>query len=145
MAKDPSKLFDFIYIFFNDDLTYDSLKSYEKARHHFMVNRFFAIKYPEQAQMFNVMGIDSAGVVDCWHIVARQFNKTPGWIFTRVRKTEKQKKKEFNPPEEVMEKYMHYNEIGKREFEEALKFDEDRVKKDFKKLQKQMNTHGNQY
>lgn len=138
--KDPTNLFDFIHIMFNDQKTYDELKNYEKARHQFMVTRFMSIQYPEHASVFNKNGINAAALVDCWQMVARRYKRTPGWIFTRVRKTEKQKEKEYNPNEEVLRKYLELNQIGMREYKEALGFNFDGVKKELKMLEKQMMT-----
>lgn len=141
--KDPSKLFDFIHIMFNDKKEYDELNNYQKSRHQFMVNRFFSIKYPTHANIFNKLGINPAAVVDCWHMVASNYKRTPGWIFTKVRKSEKEKAKEYIPSAEVLEKYLHVNQIGMREYKEAIKFNPIEIKKVLQSLEKQMMTHGN--
>ena len=61
---DETKLFDFVKIMFTKKSDYNKIKQHSKKRHHFMINRFFAIKYPSNANAFNLNGIDGASVVD---------------------------------------------------------------------------------
>ena len=85
-----------------------------------MVNRFMAIKFPMQANLFNVLKTDPMGAAESWRMVASKFNRVPGWIYTRVRKTKKEKV--WEPKQEAIDFYLKINEIGKREYEEAMKF-----------------------
>jgi hypothetical protein len=49
---DETKLFDFVKIMFTKPNEYRNIKNHAKKRHHFMINRFFAIKYPSNANMY---------------------------------------------------------------------------------------------
>jgi hypothetical protein len=55
---DETKLFDFIKIMFTKPNDYKKITNHNKKRHHFMINRFFAIQYPSNAQFFNKNGIN---------------------------------------------------------------------------------------
>lgn len=121
---DETKLFDFVKIMFTKPKQYEQIKQHNKKRHHFMINRFFAIKYPENAQMFNYNGINGGQVVDMWSMVAKRFTSVPGWIYTKTKKAKKAAvaKEEYIPTDEAVRVYMEKYDIGKRELEEMKKF-----------------------
>jgi len=121
---DETKLFDFIKIMFTKPNDYKKITNHNKKRHHFMVNRFFAIQYPANAQFFNKNGINPIAVIDSWSLVAARFKSVPGWIYTKTKKVEKEvsSKSKYIPSEEVISFFMEKNEIGKREFKELEKF-----------------------
>ncbi len=134
---DVDKLFDFIRVFFNEPQNYKKLTRHQKAKHAFMMNRFCSIKYPVQAALFNKVGMDPAGLVDCWQMVAQQYKKTPSWIFTKTNKNQKDTK-EYSPEDEILDMYLQINEIGMKEYKDALKYNETIVVNDLKTLEKQM-------
>ena len=121
---DETKLFDFIKIMFTKSAQYKNIKQHNKKRHSFMINRFFAIKYPENANAFNLNGISGSHVVDAWSMVARRFTTVPGWIYTKTKKAKKAPsvKNEYIPTDKAIEVYMSKYEIGSREFSEMQKF-----------------------
>ena len=134
------ELFPFIKIFFSKPKEYDKLKSYDKTRNKFMLQRFMAIRYPEAAHAFNINKINSLGVIDSWHKVAVQFKRVPGWIYTRVRKKKKVKHdKVFEPLESTIKYYMEKNEIGNREYKEALKFNKNGILRELQSIENQIN------
>lgn len=139
---DETKLFDFVKIMFTKHKDYDQLKQYTKKRHQFMINRFFAIKFPENAQMFNVNGIDGAAVVDSWAMVARRFKSVPPWFYTKTKKSETAKtKKEYIPSEKALELYMTRHEFGKRELEDMKKFSPNELYKDLETIDEQIKVY----
>ena len=101
-----------------------------------MVNRFMGIKFPLQANLFNVLKTDPVGAAESWRMVASKFNRVPGWIYTRVRKTKKEKK--WEPKQEAIDFYLKINEIGKREYDEAFKFYPAQMKATLMQLEKQI-------
>jgi hypothetical protein len=131
------KLFDYIKVLFSTEEKWNKLKPYDKIKNNFMVNRFMSIKFPIQANLFNLLKTDPVGTAESWKMVASKFNRVPGWIYTRVRKTKKEKK--WEPKPEAIEFYMKVNEIGKREFEEAVKFHPTQMKVIIGKLEKQIS------
>lgn len=121
---DETKLFDFIKLIFTKSNEYKQVKNHNKKRHQFMINRFFAIKFPANANALNLNGINPIAVVDGWAMVASRFNAVPGWIYTKTKKSPKAaaSKNEYIPSEEAVKFFIEKNEIGIREFKELEKF-----------------------
>ena len=135
------KLFDYIKHLFGTDAQWEKLKGYDKSKNSFMINRFLSIRYPIQANMFNALKIDPVGQAEAWRMVASKFNKVPGFIYTKVKKQPKEK--EWIPDPKAVELYMKFNEIGQREFAEALKYNPSQVKAAIDILEKQMGNDVN--
>lgn len=140
---DETKLFDFIKILFTKPKLYKDIKNHNKKRHHFMINRFFAIKFPANAQLFNVNGINPIAVIDSWSLVATRFKGVPGWIYTKTKKSPKTKsdKSKYIPSEEVVRLFIERNEIGMREFKELEKFDQNNLYDSLKLIEKSMKVY----
>jgi hypothetical protein len=132
------KLFDYIKVLFGKDAQWDKTSNYDKSKNSFMTNRFMSIKFPTQANMFNTLKIDTVGQAEAWRLVSSKFNRVPGFIYTKVKKTVKQKAKEWNPNPKAKEMYMKFNEIGEREFKEALKYNPSLIQSSVDTLEKQM-------
>lgn len=130
------KLFDFIKVLFGTDAQWDKLSSYDKSKNVFMTNRFMSIKWPIQANLFNKLKTDAVGTSESWRLITSKFNRVPGFIYTKVRKAPKQD--EWKPDSRYVEIYLKINEIGEREFSEALKYNPSEVKIAIDKIQKQM-------
>lgn len=139
---DETKLFDFIKIMFTNSKHYSKIKQLNKKRHHFMVNRFMSIKFPANAQLFNINGINGANVIDSWQKVTSRFNKVPFWIYTKTKSSKKNIKDKYQPSEEALRLYMEKNEIGKREIEELKQFNKEQFYSDLKKLENQIKVYG---
>ena len=131
------KLFEYITIMFSSPEKWNKLKPYDKTKNSFMINRFMSIRFPIQANLFNLLKVDSIGTAESWRMVASKFNRVPGWIYTRVRKTKKEKT--WEPTKAALDFYLKINEIGMREYEEALKYNPNEVKETMIKIQKQVD------
>jgi len=138
---DETKLFDFVKIMFTKPSQYNTLKTHAKKRHHFMINRFFAIKYPANANMFNLNGINGANVVESWSMVAQRFKSVPGWFYTKTKKAAKEEVDKYNPSEASIELYLLKNEIGMREFNELKKYAKEDLYTDLKKIEAQIDVY----
>ena len=139
---DETKLFDFVKIMFTKPNEYKEIKQHTKKRHHFMIQRFFAIKFPANAQVFNKNGINGASVVDCWNLVAKRFTTVPTWIYTKTKASSVAKdKNEYIPSEEAVEFFMRKNEIGKREFSELKMFAKKELELELQKLEKSIKVY----
>ena len=114
------KLFDFVKILFNTSDKYEKLTKYERGKNRFMIQRFMAINYPEAANLLNWNGTDPAYVNDSFRLVGRQFKRTPGWVYTKVRATKKNKVG-FEPKESTVEFYLKKNKASMRDYNEVLK------------------------
>jgi hypothetical protein len=121
---DETKLFDFIKLIFTKSDQYKQVKNHNKKRHQFMMNRFFAIKFPANANALNLNGINPVAVVDGWAMVASRFKAVPGWIYTKTNKPSKvaTSKSGYIPSDEAIKFFIEKNEIGIREFKELEKF-----------------------
>lgn len=139
---DETKLFDFVKIMFTKKSQYDKIKNHNKKRHHFMINRFMAIKYPANAQLFNVNGISGANVVESWAMVAQRFKSVPGWFYTKTKKSAtKNKTDKYIPTEQSIQIYLNKNEIGMREFNELKVFAKEELYSDLKKIEAQVDVY----
>jgi len=138
---DETKLFDFVKIMFTKRDQYSKLKNHTKKRHHFMINRFFAIKYPSNAQLFNINGINGGNVVECWATVASRFKSVPGWFYTKTKKAAKNVADKYTPSEQALQIYMDRNEIGHREIEELKQFAKDALFADLQKIEQQVDVY----
>tara|TARA_R110002074_G_scaffold101963_2_gene220301 strand:- start:787 stop:1203 length:417 start_codon:yes stop_codon:yes gene_type:complete len=137
------KLFDYIKILFGKDKDWDKVSNYDKSKNSFMSNRFMSIKFPIQANLFNTLKVDPVGQAEAWRLVSSKFNRVPGFIYTKVKKSAKQKAKEWNPNPKALELYMKYNEIGEREYKEALKYNQSLIQASIDTLEKQIGNDVN--
>lgn len=134
---DETKLFDFIKMMFEKPKEYGAVKQHNKKRHFFMINRFFSIKFPENANAFNVNGIEGSYVIDSWHLVAQRFKGVPAWIYTKTKKAAPKatvSKEQYIPTEEAIKIYLEKNEIGMREFKELQKFSSVELNRDLQNI-----------
>ena len=140
---DETKLFDFIKILFTKPAEYKKISNHNKKRHHFMINRFFSIQYPSNAQLFNKNGINPIAVIDSWSLVAERFKSVPTWIYTKTKKSEKEvtSKSKYIPSEEAISFFMEKNEIGKREFKELEKFAKEELYISLKRIENSMQVY----
>jgi hypothetical protein len=133
-------LFDYIKCIFSQSKDYENLPDYVKKKHAFMTNRFLSIQYPIQADMFNKININPVGVADSWRRVGIRHKRTPGWIFTKTKK--KPKDSVYSPSEEALTFYLKINEIGMREYRDAMKYEPEKITSDLKTIQKQIDGSG---
>ena len=131
------KLFDYIKVLFGRDQQWEKLKGYDKSKNSFMTNRFMSIKFPVQANMFNALKIDPVGQAEAWRMVASKFNRVPGFIYTKTKASKKIKP--WVPESKALEFYLKINEIGERDFKEAMKHHPSEIKNAIKVLEKQMS------
>jgi hypothetical protein len=131
------KLFDYIKVLFGRDIQWEKLKRYDKSKNSFMTNRFMSTKFPIQANMFNALKIDPVGQAEAWRMVASKFSRVPGFIYTKTKASKKIKI--WEPNTKALEMYLKINEIGERDFLEAMKHNPTEVKKAINVLEKQMS------
>jgi hypothetical protein len=91
--------------------------------------------------MFNRLGISSLGVSDSWRKVGRQYKRTPGWVFTKLKKNQKNQKN-YSPSPEALNLFLQINQIGEREYKEALQFNQEGVVESLKSIEKQLTSNG---
>ena len=60
----------------------------QKERFFFIINRSFAKKYPEQAQLLNLKNIDKVSAMDTWYFFMDK-KPYPKWFWSKSEKTQK--------------------------------------------------------
>lgn len=131
------ELFEFMKVMFSDPKRYKTLRNSDKARHHFMVQRFMSIKFPTTAQQLNRNGINGWAVMDLWSLVALRFKgRVPGWIYTKTKKQTKEKT--WKPDPEIAAIWMKRTGMSQRDLNDAIKFFPDETKTLFVNLTKQI-------
>jgi len=140
---DDTKLFDFIKIMFERPKEWKLVKQHTKKRHTFMINRFFAIKFPDNANMFNLNGIEGSNVIDSWYMVAQRFKGVPAWIYTKqkIAPAVAKAKDQYIPSDDAIRVYMERNEIGKREFKELQQFAAEKLNADLQMIENSMKVY----
>lgn len=135
-------LFDVVKMLFDRNSKWTELKTYDKGRNFFMINRFMSINYPMQANMFNTRQIQSSSAVDSWKdVMNRLFTKTPPWIYTKTKKTETKGKKK-HPEKETVQEWMRLNKMSKKDLDSMMELHHDETMKeifDFEKILKEKN------
>jgi len=106
-----------------------------------MINRFMSIKYPSNANLFNINGINGANVVESWSMVASRFKSVPGWFYTKTKKAKKNVADKYNPSERALQIYMDKNQIGAREIVELKQFAKESFYTDLKKIEEQIDVY----
>ena len=135
------QLFDLVRVMFTNPKKYSEVKNNDKAKNHFMINRFMAINWPVQAQLLNRNGINGIGVIDTWQFLTSRFKRVPGWIYTKTKKTKAQEKLEYKYSEELVEIYLKVNQISRKDFNQLTKLYPEQMQEYFTKMKLQYETY----
>lgn len=137
-------LFDYVkLVFSSDDKAWKEIKSIEKSRNFFMLNRFMSIKFPIQASALSHYKIDAPAVSDYWHrTMSNLFKTTPPWIYAKTKKKDEEKKKLDLPSNEMIIWYCSKHEMSSREFHENVSFFGEAFIKEVKSLEKVLKSQG---
>jgi hypothetical protein len=135
-------LFDLMKQIFDRNSKWDSIKTYDKSKNFFMVNRFMSINFPMQANLFNNRHINSSSAVDSWKdVLNRLFTKPPSWMYTKTKKKDQHGSKK-HPDKATVQEWMKLNKLSKKDFDSMLEIMEDEVIKEilnFEKILKEKN------
>jgi hypothetical protein len=135
------ELFEFIKVLFTDPKRYSQVKSSDKGRNFFMVQRFMSIKFPTTAQQLNRVGMNGPATMDLWQMIVRRFNgRVPGWIYTKTKKLEKNEKV-YKPDPEAAKVWMERNSLTERDLKDAIRFHPDEMKKIISSIEKQIKMY----
>ena len=118
------QLFDYTKLMFTaNEKQWQEVKSTDKNRNFFMMNRFLAIKYPLQVSLLSHYKIDSVAVSDYWHsMLTKLFKSQPSWIFAKTKKKATEDKKKDLPSEAMIKWYCQKNEMSRKDFDQNIKF-----------------------
>jgi len=136
-------LFEFIKTLFNRDAPWETIKTYDKSKNFFMINRFMSINFPMQANLFNNRFISSSSAIDSWRdVLNRLYIKPPGWMYTKTKKKESSKSKKY-PEKSSIEKWIKLNKLSKKDFESMLEIMEEETIKEILNFEKIIKEHEN--
>jgi hypothetical protein len=112
------ELFDFITALF-DKKEYAEISDNIKKKHFFMVQRMMSIKYPLEANNFNILNINHVSAVDFWHMVLTMtYSRKPNWLYTKSEKKNKNAIKDkidkFKP--DLINFWLRKKKIDERDF-----------------------------
>lgn len=135
-------LFDLIKKIFDRNSKWDAIKTYDKSKNFFMINRFMSINFPMQANMFNNRHIVSSSAVDSWKdVLNRLFTKPPSWMYTKTKKKETIGSKK-QPEKSTVLEWMRLNSLSKKDFESMMEIMPEETIKEilgFEKMLKEKN------
>ena len=136
-------LFDLMKQIFDRNSKWENIKTYDKSKNFFMVNRFTSINVPMQANLFNNRHITSSSAVDSWKdVLNRLFTKPPSWMYTKTKKKEKQGSKKY-PEKATIQEWMKLNKMSKKDFDSVMEIMEEETLKEilhFEKILKEKNS-----
>lgn len=143
MKKTDASLFDYINMLFKHPAQFTNLKPYEKGKNFFMMNRFFAMGFPIQSQMFNHLKINTAEATQYWcDSLSKIFNSTPGWIYSTLKKAKNKKevkKREIPVNETTIIEYCKRFRCCKKDIIDAMNFFPDKMKDELILFENQIN------
>ena len=120
--KEANPLYGFIKYVFENHLEYSKISRSEKSKYFFMLQRLMSIAFPIQANAFNHVKVSQPEISDYWHeSLSKLYSKTPGWIYTKTKKSEKKKKSIEMPSDEAVTYYLERTKMSKRELNDAIK------------------------
>lgn len=143
MKKSEPGLFDYVNMLFKNPVEFTSLKPYNKGRNFFMMNRFFSMGFPVQAQMFNHVRINPAEASQYWcDSLSKMYRSTPGWIFStlkRIKNTKTEKKSEQRVDDETVLAYCKRYDYSKKDIEDAMNFYPTQMRDELIQFENQLN------
>lgn len=118
------ELFDVVKAIFGPSKIWESVGKADKVRNFFMVNRFMAIQFPNQAHEFNNTKIVPEQVLNWWHsVLSPKFGKAPKWIYTPTSKKDQKKSDQKSQNFQEVEDFIRYRyELSKRQLQELKQF-----------------------
>lgn len=130
------ELFPFIDAMFNDQ-KYAGIPDSVKKKHFFMVQRFMSIKFPMEANKFNVIGINYVMAIDFWQtLLSRRYNKKPSWMFTKSNKTKTASHKIDKIPSKLVDFYLKGKKMDRRDFNLLRELYPDEFLDELKRIEK---------
>ena len=132
------EIFDITKAIFESETNYKEVTNVEKSKNFFMINRMFARKYPQQANILQHIKINSISVVDFWQqFLSKQYNKTPYWMFIKgIKKTQEVKEKKQTISNDIIKEYCKSYKIDRKTVDDALLFFNEEIVKELKIFEK---------
>lgn len=135
------QLFDFIDALF-DKNKWKEIKEVDKRSSSFMTLRFLSIKYPEQVESMNIVGISKERILDFWHLyLTQKYTRKPNWIYTKTNPSKTKKEKDIfdKIKKETITYYMEKYMIDPRDFETLKQIFPEELLSDLKIIQNNLD------
>lgn len=119
-----SEFFEILKSVFNDKQSFEDYSDLTLSRNSFMINRLMSIQYPLQANVLNILHINSADIVKSWNSFIPQQYKYPTFLYTKgSQKAQAEKTKKLNMPKknDIIDFCLAYN-IEYKAVMDAIKF-----------------------
>jgi len=130
-------LFDIIKIIFENPKEYNNLSNVEKKKIFFIFMRRMAIRYPLQAHVLQHFRINEIAVIDFWqYFLRKQYNKVPGWMYTKGIKKTKEIKENISIKENLIIEYSSKYKIDIKSVRDYILLFPEEAKKEFKEFEK---------
>lgn len=143
MKSNAPSLFDYMNMMFQNPKEFSKLRSYEKEKNFFMMQRFFSIKHPIQAGMLNNLRINSGEAVQYWcDSLSKIYNRTPQWIWNALKEVKKKKeieKKKLDVKESTISYYCMKNACSRRDVDDAFNIYGNKFVEELKILEKSIS------
>lgn len=124
--------YDLVKKFYSPD--WKKVNDRDKAKNFFMVNRICSIRFPLQANALNHIKIQPDKSIDFWKIfLTSQEKSSPSWIWTKSIKKDKVKEKNYK--EEVINFIKEKNQISNREIKELIEFSPKKFSEYYKSIE----------
>jgi len=135
------ELFEFTKILFERPGEWQDITPGEKRKQFFMCNRRFSIQFPMQANALQHLKINQAGVVDFWQtFMRRQYQRTPGWMYTKgIKKAKQEKERKINVSDKLIHEYAKRMSMDLKSIYDALEFYPDLMINELKQFEKVIN------
>lgn len=140
MAETKTDLFDVVRMLFTDTAAFNNLSKMTLERNAFMINRFMAIKYPQQAQVFNNLKINMCDVLKFWNSYLGNKSYVPSFIYTKGSKKAKETHTKVNkmPSNAILSQYCIDNKLNRKDVLNAFKMFPDEMSKEISNYEKEL-------
>ena len=125
---------DIADIFFNNKANWKNVSDQDKEENFYIINRKFAIKYPEHAQYFNIKGTDRATAMDLWFLLLKKVNGIPPWWWASSMKNIKKVEKEKSLSKPDIELIKKYTQLSESDILFLYKYYPEEIKNESKKF-----------
>lgn len=131
--------FDIIDMMFKDYESFNDLPKNVLEKNFFIINRTFAIKYPQQAAVFNKLNINTAATIKFWamFLVNKEgYGKLPYFVFTKGNKKTTVSKNKDNIDKDLIKQYCIRFHITLKDYETLKSMFNEELINDVKRYEK---------
>ena len=128
---------------FWDKPIYKTYNNYERGKFYFILQRRFAINFPEMALMLSLPGINAGQVIKFWQVfITQQIPHKVGWSHWLKMKGAKASaatpSKKYKPSKDLVYEYCKFNDCTVKDIDEAMRLFPTELTKEFKALEKDL-------